>query len=177
MTAVLAAEQFGETPPLKEDDTSYDGAVLLGAYNEIAASGLIYFDSLRAMEPELLQGPHTLAHFPYHGGAEIQDPAIPSMINHARESFLIGLALRTDTLPQLDSLVDGVNDLSPELPARELLRFSGRVVLERAYFESDVTITDGNQATASGTQRTIAGSGLLAGVSYEIAPLFQKQPL
>lgn len=172
MTAVLSREQrsvVSDAQSLQLHETVDPFSV----YNQIAVSGLIYFDTLRSMRPELLNGPHTLAHFPYASGRSSETASLNAAVNHARESFIIGLALRTDRLGELDELVDGMSELTPREPARELLQFGARAILERAYFESDATVIDGDPARQTSTARAFTGSGLLSGVSYEILPVAQ----
>lgn len=171
MTATLPGEAIRSLPVRAPAEPRPESSDPQGAYNSIASAGLIYLDNLRAMEPALLKGAHTLAYFPYIFDADGQAPVMRAKVNHARESFLIGLALRSGNLSQIDELVDGLDELTPEAPERELLRFGGRVVLEHADFELDATVIDGGPTSRAMTERIIPGSEQLSGVSYVITPL------
>lgn len=171
MAAVLFGEGIIDVPSEQTGGVLYADIDPLVAYNQISASGLAYFDSLRAMEPALLQGAHTLAYFPYENSVSDSALELRSVVQHARESFLIGLAIRTGTLKQLDDLVEGLNLLTSEYPSRKLLQFGGRVVLEQANFDTDAVVNDGDVASAYSAQRVVSGTGLLSGVFYRIAPL------
>lgn len=125
----------------------------LAMYNLISEGGLRYLDSLQAQD--LRDGRRILAYFPYDGSGDVESEK-NLQIEHARESFLLGLAIRAKKIDRLPAYVSGHGNFSPHNSKRKLAKFAGKIIYEEATFDEDATLPD----------RTLLGRGGITGLAY-----------
>jgi hypothetical protein len=151
MTAILSPETI--FPVLNHDPQA--------VYNDIAESALCTLDDLERSGASLAANePQRLAFFPYGYSNDSESETNNRRVEHARESFLIGVAIRTGYLDKLEDVLGAdVPDDGP-FRFRKVASFGGGAVLETIFFDQDGVLSD----------RSVSKVGTITGYAYSFVP-------